>query len=284
MIFQSWCITRLESETLRLKNEQETLKINLLTNQEYGGEIRLAFKEEAEEKQIIKRIKKIEKEISGISPCEQMKIDKKLKKLSELWENRPLEKAILLAVSQAVCQLSASYIHRPLYEYLGGISGRNIPCPVFELPLEQKVVLEGNYSLYEKEQMGQQIKECFAKTPELNSFKEVQLKMEEIARHLGISKEEYMVMSWSKRRKSNLFFELNSSMISTVTEMIELIKTYKMNGKMAILQSGRNDIFPTFLADLAVGLNVQYIDLEKANEENRRMIFQRLLSIEQALV
>ncbi len=73
--------------------------------------------------------------------------------------------------------------------------------------------------------------------------------------------------------------------IGTLTETLDVIKLAKQNNYKHIISHRSGETFDTFIADLAVGTNADYIKAGAPNEEHRERTikYQRLIEIEEEL-
>ena len=72
-------------------------------------------------------------EIEGLNVLNLTEIDQTIIELDGTENKSKLGANALLGVSMAVCKAAACNLQIPLYEYLGGISGRNIPVPMMNI-------------------------------------------------------------------------------------------------------------------------------------------------------
>lgn len=72
-------------------------------------------------------------EIEGINVLNQTEIDEIMIELDGTENKTKLGANAILGVSMAVSKAAACNLEIPLYEYLGGISGRNIPTPMMNI-------------------------------------------------------------------------------------------------------------------------------------------------------
>ena len=77
--------------------------------------------------------KKIAKKIIGMNVYEQRKIDKELVELDDTPNKSNLGANSLLGVSIAVAKAAAESLNMELYEYIGGIQGKELPVPMMNI-------------------------------------------------------------------------------------------------------------------------------------------------------
>lgn len=104
-------------------------------------------------------------EIEGVNVLEQQEIDELMINLDGTENKSKLGANAILAVSLAVAKAASCNLQIPLYEYLGGISGRRIPTPMMNvlnggrhadnnLTIQEfMIVPKGNYEFREKLRM-----------------------------------------------------------------------------------------------------------------------------------
>ncbi len=77
--------------------------------------------------------KKISKKIVGMNVYEQRKIDSELVKLDDTPNKSNLGANAILGVSLAIAKLAAKSLNMELYEYIGGIQGKELPIPMMNI-------------------------------------------------------------------------------------------------------------------------------------------------------
>ena len=77
--------------------------------------------------------KKIAKKIIGMNVLEQKKIDEELVKMDNTQNKSNLGANSLLGVSLAVAKAAANSLGIELYEYIGGINGKELPIPMMNI-------------------------------------------------------------------------------------------------------------------------------------------------------
>lgn len=78
-------------------------------------------------------IQKIRPEIMGLSALQQRKIDETMIVLDGTENKRSLGANAMLAVSMACARAGAEFMAEPLYRYIGGIMGTDIPVPMMNI-------------------------------------------------------------------------------------------------------------------------------------------------------
>lgn len=88
-------------------------------------------------KSVEKAVRNVNEQIAtklmGEDVFHQMKIDKKLLEIDGTDNKSNLGANATLGVSLACADAAAKYLNMPLYEYIGGISGTNIPVPMMNI-------------------------------------------------------------------------------------------------------------------------------------------------------
>ncbi len=225
----------------------------------------------------------ISKEIVGQNPFCQRKMDQALIHLESRLERTKLSSKVLFGISKSICQVAANSLEVPLFFYLGGISGSHIPYPVVNLG-NQEILL---------------MKDIFPTIARLNVKKEIEEKLEKIRKNISIEEKKQLVLSviqkmeieeslfeWvslaeKENSQSTKVVAANNS--STVTNLIEKIRNAKMSGKLVILED-TTEKEDTFIADLSVGLNLQYINFGEVQSQNHHAQYNRLMAIEEQIV
>jgi len=77
--------------------------------------------------------KKIAKKLIGMNSYEQRKIDRELVKLDDTPNKSNLGANSLLGVSLAVAKAAANSLGIELYQYIGGIQGKELPVPMMNI-------------------------------------------------------------------------------------------------------------------------------------------------------
>ncbi len=77
--------------------------------------------------------KKIAKQIIGMNAYEQRKIDTELVKLDDTPNKSNLGANAILGVSLAVAKVASQSLNMELYEYIGGIQGKELPIPMMNI-------------------------------------------------------------------------------------------------------------------------------------------------------
>lgn len=332
-------------------------------------------------------------EIEGVNVLEQQEIDELMINLDGTENKSKLGANSMLAVSLAVAKAASCNLQIPLYEYLGGISGRKIPVPMMnvlnggrhadnnitiqefmlvpngkedfseklrmcvEVYYELKSILkasklttsvgdEGGFApnLKDDEEALELLVEAIQKAGYKDNFsialdiaasemfdegeynfwkKNVTKTTEEMINYYDNLIKKYPIISiedalaeedwegWKKLTKQlgdkvqlvgddlfttnvkRLIYGIDNgaansilikpNQIGTLTETIDTIKYARKNGYSTIISHRSGETEDTFIADLGVGLETDYIKTGAPNRSERVAKYNRLLRIEERL-
>lgn len=96
-----------------------------------------------------------------------------------------------------------------------------------------------------------------------------------------VTNKKYLEMAISKKAGNAILLKANQ--IGTVTEMLDTIKLAKDNGYKTIISHRSGETEDTFIADLAVGLDLGFIKTGSLSRGERIAKYNRLLRIEEKL-
>ena len=90
-------------------------------------------------------------------------------------------------------------------------------------------------------------------------------------------------LSYASERKSGNAILLKANQIGTISEMIDTILLAKKNNYKTIISHRSGETMDTFIADLAVGLNLPFIKSGSMSRGERIAKYNRLMKIEEEL-
>ena len=218
------------------------------------------------------------REIKGCQIFRQNEIDNRLQELYRNNENKMLLKECLLGVSMAVTRIASCASHRELFEYLGGISGRHLPALCF---------FDSNGEFWctkEKDSLKHVIKKCREVCRQLEVL-EKNNALEDI-QHL-CQKNELDIEFFSTEKENKVWEKLQwiePFDFCSVSAIIQDIREAKAYGKIPILKGELFSTEDSYLADLAVGLNLKLVSFGMPFIGANHIKYNRLIEIESRFV
>ncbi len=253
---------------------RNVIKISVEADNKGKGESLVILTKDESVEEIIKSIQeKITKPLLGKSFLSQTRLDKWLIDLDGTFDRSVFGKKVIFGVSEAICKLGAKSLGLPLYMYLGGISGRNIPYPIVKLPNEQIVLMQDIYPFSARMKLKHEIEAIFEEektiTEIVNDLKLYEVSLEQVSMQ-------------ETSRNSNVVV-IDKADFSTISELIVHTKHTKMKGNRVVLKSD-DETEDCFIADFSVGLNLSYVDFGDVISFGHLIKYNRLMEIEAQLV
>ena len=219
-------------------------------------------------------------ELSGCDVFRQSEIDQKLQELFKKSGENKAYKRFFLGISMAVTRIAACSSHRELFEYLGGISGRHLP---------NLIISDFNgarWILPRKDSFKKDVKMCEKVCRKLESKQKTisQKMIFETYEKNGYRQEMNELKQENEMFESEKMVWVDALDFCCISEVIHHIREAKANGKIPILEGESFSTEDSYLADLAVGLNLKYVSFGKPLMGANNIKYNRLMEIESSFV
>lgn len=228
----------------------------------------------------IKNVKEvIAPRLVGMNVLEQGKLDETLIELDGTEDKSRLGSGVMFAISVAVARAASHDLNISMSQYLGGISGKTVPCPMMNLLSGDKIddfMITPTGFLTTRDR----VNACLKVTRKLNELLDEEKFMVTLNRNgafktsiesndlaLGLIKK---AISESEMETNQ--FEITTALpknsllvvpneIGTITESIYSIKTAKETGNTPIVSLSSAETEDSFMVDLCVAINVKFLKI-----------------------
>ena len=264
-------------------NGNDAFEISVITNSEIVGKVKINSSNENASKNIVQNCETISKSLANISIFNQVKIDNILLNLDGSEEKINFGAELLFAISMAVAKISAFTFKLSLAQYIGGISGSTMPCPIFNIisipNVDNYYVIPFGFSS-EYEQIKSSIA-LFKRVEELFDDEKIYYKLNEEKIYIPQFENSELVLAFIKKAINELNFATNSekadkgfkvmnslpkdssilipSEIGTLTEFIYSVRKAKENGIIPIVSLLENNFDESIEMELSTALNIKYV-------------------------
>lgn len=252
----------------------------------------------------------IARELMDVNVFAQNEIDEILYKLNEEKWNEKTGISVRYVVSVAAARSASQSMNLPLYQYLGGVSGRKLPIPILYIASSGKRNAgHGHIRSFMMIPVGakkfaEAIKMCIVVHREVQKMREQNGEPSAMDEYGGIifkEKDEDVLEILKKAARNagyepgkELYFVVNCSAmenavwlrpnrIGTISHAIENIQNEQREGKIVILAQEAGETEDSFIADLSVAMGCNLIKLGAPGRMENVAKYNRLLEIEEKL-
>lgn len=228
----------------------------------------------------VKNVKEIiAPKLMGRNILNQREIDKIMIELDGTEKKERLGSGTMFAVSVAVARAASANLEIPVSQYLGGISGRSIPCPIINILTGKKI---DTYMITPVDFLDslERIKACIRvsrKLKELLLDENFEIGMNEEGAYVTNIESNDLALGLLKKAISESGyntdgFEITSSLpqnslliipceIGTITESIHSIRTAKETGNLPVVSLSMVETEDSFVVDLCTAINVKFLKI-----------------------